>query len=228
MKKSLIKSKENDSKKENLKDFKEEFSKEEFRIKLKEKAIESYNIQASKKDMKNSLSPEEIYNIDKDFIPQIMPKEAKLAQYEYSVDSTLFNAYFRGISDKLKTTMEKSGISAKVIEKGIDDLKKSIVVTKKDYIVYRGIEGEFDLKRFNDSGGFISTSFDKAISKGYTRGKGEVIAIKVSKGTFVMYIRHNSVYPHHMELLIPENYKLKELVRKGKKEYIVIKRNNKK
>jgi hypothetical protein len=42
MKKSLIKSKGKNSKKENLKDSKEEFSIEEFTIDLKQKAIESY------------------------------------------------------------------------------------------------------------------------------------------------------------------------------------------
>jgi len=217
MEKRLIKSKEKSSKKEKLKD-----SKKEFTIDLKQKAIESYNITASKKDMKNSLSSEEIYAIDKDFI-QKMSKEAKKMQYEYSVNSTLFNEYFRGFSEETLIDMKKIGLSIKDIEKMINDLKKSMVVTKKEYIVYRGIIGVFDVDRFNKSGGFISTSFDKAISKGYTRGKGEVVPIKVPRGTHVIYIRNNSIYPNHMELLIPDNYYLKKIVTNSRSEYIATK-----
>jgi len=43
-----------------------------------------------------------------------------------------------------------------------------------------------------------------------------------------MYIRHNSIYPNHHELLIPENYYLEEIVTKGRPEYVLTKRNVKK
>jgi len=220
MKKRLIKSKEKNSEEETSKD-----SKEKFTIDLKQKAIEPYNMRASKKDMKNSLSSKEIHNIDKDFMPQIMPKEAKLAQYDYSVDSKLFNEYFRGFSKETLMDMRELDTTIKDVEKMIIDLKKSIIRTKKDYIVYRGVIGKFDVNRFNKSGGFIATSFDKAIAKGYTRGKGEVIAIKVPKGTPVMYIRHNSIYPDHIELLIPDNYSnLRKVIKKSRTYYVVTKK----
>jgi hypothetical protein len=170
--------------------------------------------------MKNRLSSNEIYNIDKDFI-QEMPKEAKKAQRLYSEDSDIFNEYFRGYTEKTLRYIEEVDMKLEDIKNHITNLKKSMIVTKKDYIVYRGVIGKFDVNRFNSSDGFISTSFDRAIAKGYTRGNGDVVPIRVPKGTPVMYIRHNSIYPNHLELLIPDNYYLKEIVTKGSTEYVV-------
>jgi len=191
------------------------------------KSIETFNMKANKADMKNSLSFEEIRDIDSDFMPQEMPKEAKVAQRWYSEESDIFNNFFRNY-DKFLKKLSELNISKKEVIDGINDLKKSIVLTKKEYIVYRGIGGKFDVNRFNKSGGFISTTFDKAIACGYTRGNGEVITIKVPKGTSLMYIRTNSIYPNHMEILIPDTYYLKPLNVKGKVEYHVTKRNIKK
>ena len=206
MKKIFINSKESDSKEKNLK-----------------KDIESYNMGASKKDMKNSLSSKEIYNIDKDLIKEI-PKESKKAQELYSKSSDIFNEYFRGYEEKTLKEMAKANLKIEDVKNHITNLKKSTVTTKKEYVVYRGVTGKFDVNRFNKSDGFISTSFDKAIAKGYTRGNGEIVVIRVLKGTPVMYIRQNSIYPLHMELLMPDDFYLKKLASKGKNEYVVTKR----
>jgi len=63
---------------------------------------------------------------------------------------------------------------------------------------------------------------DPAISKGYTRGKGEVEAIKIPKGTKIMYLRKHSEYPNHLELVIPDNYKLKLAPANSGYDYIIV------
>ena len=136
-----------------------------------------------------------------------------------------FNEFFRGFSEETLKAMGELNITVRGIEKMINDLKKSIITSKKEYIVYRGVEGKFDISRFNASGGFISTSFDSAISKGYTKGNGEVVVIRVPKGTSIMYIRENSKYPNHMELLIPNEYRLKRESKSERDEFVVVKRN---
>lgn len=90
-------------------------------------------------------------------------------------------------------------------------LKKSEIKLKKDIIVYRGFNVfNIDSKKLNETYGYISTSVDKAIACGYTRGTGEVISIEILKGTKIMYLRKYSTYPKHMEVLIPPKYYIHE------------------
>ena len=109
-------------------------------------------------------------------------------------------------------------------------LKKSEIKLKKDIIVYRGFNVfNIDSKKLNETYGYISTSVDKAIACGYTRGTGEVISIEIPKGTKIMYLIKYSTYPKHMEVLIPPKYYIHEykegnttkyIVRQRKKQYL--------
>jgi len=184
--------------------------------------IEKHNIKSHKKDYKNSLSPKQIHGHDSDFTPNVMSKESKKAQYIYSKNSVIFNEFFTEYKKKTLLAIKELGKTIKDIEIMINDLKKSMVTTDKDYIVSRGVQGKFDVGMSNQSKGFMSTSLDPAISKGYVGNGGDVIFIKVPKGSKVMYLRGNSKFPNHMEILISyEDYKLVKAVPNKSYDYIL-------
>jgi len=96
-------------------------------------------------------------------------------------------------------------------------LKKSEFILEEDITVTRGYgSSKIDSDKLKKTKGYISTSLDKAISRGYTTVEGKDIRIKVRKGTKIMYLRNYSKYPNHMEVLIPPEYYIPEVKLKMK------------
>jgi len=100
----------------------------------------------------------------------------------YSIESDFFNDYYRLSENEYGEKIKEDDSNIKEVEELIRDLKKSEVNLKKGIIVYRGFN-VFNIysKKLKDTYGYISTSVDKSIACGYTRGIGEIISIEIPK-----------------------------------------------
>jgi len=186
----------------------------------------NYNKSVSKNKFKNSLTKSEISYYD-NLLENQIPKEAQLAQEAYSIESDPFNDYYRLSKREYKEKIKELDSNVGELEQLIRDLKKSEIKLKKNTIVHRGFQVfNIDSIKLRETQGYISTSVDKAIACGYTRGIGEVISIEVPKGTEIMYLRKYSIYPKHMEVLIPPKYNIHEYKEENIVKYIVKKRKN--
>jgi len=189
----------------------------------------NYNKSVSKNKFKNSLTKSEISYYD-NLLETSIPEKAQIAQEAYSIESDLFNDYYKLSKSEYGEKIKEDDSNVKELGQLMRDLKKSEIKLKKDIIVHRGFDvGPIDSKKLKETKNYISTSVDKAIACGYTRGTGEVISIEVPKGTKIMYLRKYSIYPRHMEVLIPPKYHIHEYkeeniikykVRKRKKQYL--------
>ncbi|MCL2114811.1 MAG: hypothetical protein FWH29_01145 [Methanobrevibacter sp.] len=184
--------------------------------------VGKYNSTVGKANFMNSLSETQIRNYDNMLIRNI-PKESQDAHKAYSIDSNIFNDYYRMFKKEFKEMY--GDITRKEVKILINDLKKSIIILEEDITTFRGFNiMDIDPVKLREVGGLISTSVDEAIAIGYTRGTGKTIELIVLKGTPVMYLRKYSIYPNHMEVLIPPEYYIKEYEKKGKLLYKVVKR----
>jgi hypothetical protein len=185
----------------------------------------NYNKTASKNKFKNGLTKSEISYYD-NLLETLIPEEAQIAQEAYSIDSDDFNDYYKLPKFEYEEKIKKLNLNVEKLEQLMTNLKKSEITLKKDIIVHRGFEVvKINSKKLRETQGYISTSVDKAIACGYTRGMGEVISIKVPKRTIIMYLRKNSIYPKHMEVLIPPEYYIHEYKEENSTKYIIRKRN---
>jgi len=186
----------------------------------------NYNKSVSKNKFKNSLTKSEISYYD-NLLETPIPKEAQIAQKLYSIESDIFNDYYKLSKSEYKEMIKELNSNVKEVEQLMGNLKKSEMKLKKDIIVYRGFDRiNIDSMKLKQTQGYISTTVDKAIACGYTRGTGEVISIEVLKGTKIMYLRKYSIYPHHIEVLIPPEYYIQEYKESNTAKYIVRKRKN--
>jgi len=171
--------------------------------------IGEYNANVGKVYYKNSLSEEQIKYFD-DLLGTKIPKESRISHKLYSTDSNIVNDYLSISNKNFMKNYGENGV--KIAEKQIKGLNASKIVTNEDLIVYKGFKTtkNIDVSRINDKNRYVSTSLDKAVAIGYTRGAGNYISIKIPKGTEVIYIRKYSEYPNHMEILITPEYYIHE------------------
>ena len=187
----------------------------------------NYNKSVSKNKFKNSLTKSEITYYD-NLLETLIPKEAQIAQETYSIESNIFNDYYNLPKNEYEESIKKEDSNVVEVEHLMNCLKKSEIKLKKDIIVHRGFNVfNIDSKKLRETQGYISTSVDKAIACGYTRGTGDLISIKVPKWTKIMYLRKYSTYPKHMEVLIPPEYYIHGYKECNATKYIVKKRKNK-
>ena len=166
----------------------------------------NYNKGVSKNKFKNGLTKSAISYYD-NLLETPLSEKAQIAQEIYSVKSDVFNDYYRLSKNEFEEKIKEEESNVREVEQLMRDLKKSEIKLKKDIIVHRGFNVfNINSKKLKDTYGYISTSVDEAIACGYTRGTGEVISIEVPKRTEIMYLRKYSIYPKHMEVLIPQKY----------------------
>jgi len=184
----------------------------------------NYNKSVSKNKFKNSLTKSEISYYD-NLLETPIPKESQIAQETYSIESDIFNDYYNLPKDEYEKNIKKDDSNIIEVEHLIKYLKKSEIKLNKDILVHRGFNVlNIDSEKLKEIQGYISTSVDKAIACGYTRGTGDVISIKVPKRTKIMYLRKYSTYPHHMEVLIPPKYYIQEYKEDNTVKYMIKKR----
>lgn len=186
--------------------------------------VGEYNARVGKSEYINSLNENEIKKYDNTLFTKI-PEESQIAHRKYSHDSDIFNNYYRLSEKEFKKFLKLENLNIKEVEKNIANLKKGSIVLKEDLVVYRG----FDIKnidpiKLKTTEGFISTSLDEAISIGYTRGTGRAIKITIPKGTRVMYVKDYSIYPNHLEVVIPPEYCTVEYKVSNQLLYKIVKR----
>jgi hypothetical protein len=183
-----------------------------------------HNIKYGKSKYKNSLSKKQIKYVD-ELLGTKIPKTAEKPHNLYSLDSDIVNGRFSFSEIKYQKLLHDYGLTMKDAEKIIIDFNKSSIVLKEDIIVYKGLSRKNpDIKKINDKKIFISTTLDESVAIGYTRGRGDYMAIKVPKGTRIIYLRKYSEYPNHIEVVIPPEYKLKEIKIGKEITYEIVKR----
>ncbi|MDR0911111.1 MAG: ADP-ribosyltransferase [Methanobrevibacter sp.] len=169
------------------------------------------NIKPGKSNYVNSLSEKQIKYAD-ELLGTKIPKESQISHWKYSLNSNITNDYCSLSEKEFLKKYKPHNLTIDDVKKDIDNFNKSSVVLKEDIIVYKGLSKKNpDIKRINDKNMFISTSLDESVAIGYTRGKGDYMTIKVPKGTRIIYLRKYSEYPNHMEIVIPPEYKIKEI-----------------
>jgi hypothetical protein len=177
-----------------------------------------HNIKYGKSKYKNSLSKKQIKYAD-EFLGTKIPKKSEKIHKFYSEDSNFLNGYYFMKREEYIKKINSMGLNIYDVEKQIANFNKSSIVLKEDIIVYKGLSSKNpNIKSLNNKKMFISTSLDESVAIGYTRGEGDYMKIKVPKGTRIIYLRKYSKYPNHMEIVIPPEYKLKEI--KSDKEII--------
>jgi len=186
----------------------------------------NYNKTVSKDKFKNSLTKSEISYYDNLF-ERPSPKKVQIAQKLYSINSNIFNDYYRLSKSEYENKVEELDFSVEEVKQLMRDLKESEIKLKKNIKVHRGFEVvNIDAKKLKETQGYISTSVDKAIACGYTRGTGKSISIEVPKGVRIMYLRKYSIYQKHLEVLIPPKYYIYEYKEENIVKYKVKKRKN--
>jgi len=184
----------------------------------------NYNENISKNKFKNSLNSMKIDYYD-NLLETSIPKEAQIAQRMYSEESDIFNDFYRLSKEKFNKKLMELELTTDEVEVYINNLKKSEIILKKDIVVYRGFTVfNINPNKLKETHGFISTSVDKAIAVGYTQGIGKVIPVQIPKETKIMYLRKHSIYPNHMEVLIPPEYYIHGYKVKNQVKYIIRKR----
>lgn len=187
----------------------------------------NYNKSISKNKFKNSLTKSEIRYYD-NLLETPIPEEAQIAQEAYSIESDIFNDYYKLSKSEYKEMIKESNSNVREVEQLMRNLGKSEIKLKKNIIAHRGFDrANIDSKKLKETQGYISTSVDKAIACGYTRGIGGVISIEIPKGTKIMYLRKYSIYPKHMEVLIPPEYYIHEYKERNITKYKIKKEKNK-
>ena len=149
--------------------------------------------------------------------------DKNIIDYYRTKYSQVFKKYTKGIMERFFYDNEQ------YIKSFIDTfykyLRKAIILSPLDIIVYRGISyidsKDIKLNSFIKYKSYLSTSLSKIAGSNFAVDNGILLEILINKNTPIIPILFNSVYPEEQEILLPDNSIL--FILDKKKEKLILK-----
>jgi len=186
------------------------------------------NMKENKENKKFSklLEITEIIELDNNY-NRDYPDNVKNSMYDYSEDSNIVNDCLRNHNGIWNSELEsKYGMNRTQFNNMVKDLDNNQIKLIEDATLYRGFNkpsSRFEIGQEIPDRGYVSTSFDKGVSRYYAGEKGTILQIDVFKGTKGVYIRQHSSRPEELEFLLPRGTKLVVYDKKGNYVYCKLK-----